>query len=158
MSSCSMSNVIILSVLYMYTVLCECVEWKTCYMERCCSHSVLSSMSRKTWVRVFQVTGCLPLPATHSSMISILISFESLLCLWARWRILAPLWSFSRRPNSRYLTPISWGMLILAFLPRNLMHSIRVGWWTWSSIGWRDWSYQKLMKDLDIVFVFSTAS
>ena len=101
--------------------------------------NVLSSMSHKTWISVFQVTGCLPFPATHSSMISILISFASFICLRARARIFAPLWSSSRRrPNSRYLTPISWGMLILLFLPRNLMHSINVGWSPWTSIG--EWS------------------
>ena len=114
--------------------------------------NVLSSMSRKTCVSVFQVTGCLPLPATHSSMISILISFTSLLCLWARARILAPLWSSSkRRPNSRYLIPISWGILILLSLPRNLMHSIRVGWSVWSSIGAWSMKGMKLANSYCIV-------
>ena len=99
----------------------------------------------KTSVSVFQVTGCLPLPATHPSMISILISFASLLCLWARARILTPLWSSCRRrPKSLYLTPISWGMLILLSFPQNLIHSMRVGRAASSSIG--EWSIKGALK------------
>ena len=90
--------------------------------------SSLSSTSRKTSVSVAHETGCLPLPLIHSSSISKLICSASPRCLYSMLRILVPLVSSkSRMPNWGYLVLISWGMLILLSLPRNLTSSIRVG-------------------------------
>ena len=95
----------------------------------------LSSMSNRTPVRVFQVTGCLPFPVIHCWRTSMLICSVSFLYLWAIESILAPVSSFRRmRPKSWYFRPISCGMLILLVLPLNLTHSITVGWSAWPPV------------------------
>ena len=92
-------------------------------------------MSCKTSTRVAQVTGCLPLPVSHSWRISVLIRSASLRCLWAVILTLDPVLSSRRKvPNETYLVPISTGILItLPSVQVNLDSSGRVGlvpgWW-----------------------------
>ena len=89
---------------------------------------VQSSMSRNTLISVFQLTGCFPLPVTHSRRISLLIRSGSSLCLSSIFRTLFPLWSSRRRrPKSWYLVLIFSAMLIILSNPWNLMHSTKVG-------------------------------
>ena len=90
---------------------------------------VESSMSRKTSTRVAQVTGCLPLPVSHSWRISLLISLGSLLCLRAISLAIDPFLSPKRTVlNLTYLVAISIGMLIsLPSLHVNISSSGRVG-------------------------------
>jgi len=48
--------------------------------------------------------------------------------------LISPVLSSTRKvPNVMYFVPISWLILILLSLPRNLTHSIKVGWSTWAS-------------------------
>ena len=69
-------------------------------------------MSRKTSIRVAQVTGNLPLPISHSWRISELIRSGSLMYLWAMFLTLDPVVSCRRMvPNRTYLGPISVAML-----------------------------------------------
>ena len=97
--------------------------------------SLLRLMPCKTSTRVAQVTGCLPLPVSHSWKNSVLISLPSCWCLWAIILTLDPsLSSRSKVPNLTYLVPTSAG--ILTTLPPaklNLNSSGRVGlvpgWW-----------------------------
>ena len=86
-------------------------------------------MSCKTSTRVDQVTGFLPLPSSHSWMISVLICSELLRCLWAMIFTLDPFWSSNRRvPNWTYLVAISTGTLTTLLSARvNLSSSGRVG-------------------------------
>ena len=71
-----------------------------------------SSMSSKTLTRVGQVTGCLPLPVSHSWRISVLISSASFKCLRAMILTFDPFLSSRRKvPNWTYLVAISTGML-----------------------------------------------
>ena len=89
---------------------------------------VESLMSCKTSIRVAQITGCLPLPFSHSWRIFMLIS--SALSLHSRVMLstLAPRSSASRIvPNVLYCVPISWGMLIRLSWPGKLSSSCRVG-------------------------------
>ena len=73
---------------------------------------VESLMSRKTSTSVVQVTGCLPLPFSHSWRISVLISSASLLFLWAMILTLDPFLSLRRKvPNGTYSVATSVGML-----------------------------------------------
>ena len=106
--------------------------------------SWLSSTSRKTSVSVSHETGFLPLPLIHSSSISTLICSASPRCLCSMLRTLALLVSSRRRmPNWEYLVLISWGMLILLSLPRNLTSSIRVGCPPVNSTSWY-WLFARL--------------
>ena len=92
------------------------------------SASVLSSTSRNTSVRVFQLTGCFPLPAIHSWRIFELICSALHLCSCSSASNRAPvLSSRSRIPKSLYLMLISWGMLNFLSRPWNLIHSFSVG-------------------------------
>ena len=85
-------------------------------------------MSRSTSISVLQLTGCFPLPLIHSWRISVLICSASSLCLCSMLWTLAPVDDSKRRkPNQVYLVLISWGMLILLSLPRNLISSSIVG-------------------------------
>ena len=88
-----------------------------------------SSMSRKTLTRVAQVTGCLPLPVTHSWRISVLIRSGSFKFLWAMFLTLDPVLSSRRKvPNRTYLVAISTGMLVTLWSAHvNLSSSGRVG-------------------------------
>ena len=87
-----------------------------------------NSASFKTSVSVCQVTGCLPLPTSHSCKISIAIFFPLSLCLLAISRILDPLSSSrSRTPKSVYSDPICAGMLIHLSSQGNLSSSRSVG-------------------------------
>ena len=96
--------------------------------------STLSPVLCKTSMRVFQETGCLPLPANHSSRIATVIFSASFACLCVRASTLSRVLSSRRRnPNAFQSLPISWLMLIFLFNPWNLMHSISVG-WSWSPI------------------------
>ena len=72
-----------------------------------------SSLSRKTSTRVAQVIGCLPLPFSHSSRISRLISEGSERCLLSMLLTFRPYLS-SMRWMPKYLqrSPISFAMLI----------------------------------------------
>ena len=90
---------------------------------------VESSMSCKTSIRVAQVTGCLPLPVTHSWRISVLICSASEWCLWAIIFTLEPFLSSRRKiPNWTYLVAISTGMLTtLPSVHVNFSSSGRVG-------------------------------
>ena len=109
------------------------------------SASMLSSISCKTSVRVFQVTGCLPLPVIHCSRISLLISSALFIYSWAIALTLCQFSSSNRkRPKSWYLMPISWGMLIFLSLPWKWIHSRRVGWSAWPSI--EAWSIKVTLK------------
>jgi len=90
--------------------------------------SLESSTSRSTSISVLQLTGCFPLPLSHSSRISVLICSASFPCLCSMLQTLVPVESSKRRmPNKVYLVLISWGMLILLSLPRNLTSSTIVG-------------------------------
>ena len=90
---------------------------------------VKSSLSCKTSTRVAQVTGCLPLPFSHSWRISVLIRSGSQWCLWAIFLTFDPSLSSRRKvPNWTYLVAISTG--ILTSLPSvhvNFSSSGRVG-------------------------------
>ena len=102
------------------------------------SISVASALltSCKTSTRVFQVTGCLPLPAIHCWRISVLIRSASLRCSWTRLLTLDPVLSSRRRiPKFIYWVPISEEMSIIRIFPRNLIHSIRVGRLAWTGLG-----------------------
>jgi len=69
-----------------------------------------SSLSCKTSTRVSQVTGCLPLPVSHSWRISVLIRSALSLYSWTMLSTLAPESSSSRIvPNVLYCVLISWG-------------------------------------------------
>ena len=73
---------------------------------------VESSMSRNTSTRVAQVTGCLPLPVSHSWRISVFIRSASFKCLCAIILTLDPFLSSRRKvPNWTYLVAISTGTL-----------------------------------------------
>ena len=97
--------------------------------------SASNPMSNKTSTRVFQVTGCLPLPQTHSLRTSTLIISVSPWYLCSISWILAPVESSRRRtPNWKYFVPISWGMLIRLSFPWNPTHSRSVGRSAWSSV------------------------
>ena len=93
------------------------------------SESVVSSMSRKTSTRVCQVTGCFPLPSSHSWRISVFIDLASFECLCSIISTLDPFLSSRRKvPNSTYLVAISTGMLtILPSGHLNFSSSFRVG-------------------------------
>ena len=89
---------------------------------------VESLMSFKTFTRVSQVTGCLPLPVSHSWRISVLIRSGLSLCAWTMLSTLFPESSSSRIvPNILYCVPISWGILIFFCWPGKLSSSCRVG-------------------------------
>ena len=89
---------------------------------------VESSMSCKTSTRVSQVTGCLPLPVSHSWRIFVLISSALSLCSRTMLSTWAPLSSSSRiMPNFVYCVPITWGILILFSWPGKFSSSCRVG-------------------------------
>ena len=80
------------------------------------SARVESSMSCKTSTRVAQVTGCLPLPFTHSRRIAVLICSILWWCSYSRFLTLDPFLSSRRSaPNWTYLIDISTAILI--FLP-----------------------------------------
>jgi len=97
--------------------------------------STLSSESCNTSVRVFQVTGCLPLPAIHTSRMFAVVFSASFIHFSAIALTLSPVLSSRRRiPNVLYFVPISAGKLILPFNPCSLIHSGNVG-WSWSSVG-----------------------
>ena len=88
-----------------------------------------SSVSCKTSTRVAQVTGCLPLPVSHSWRTSVLICSASFKCLWAMNLTLNPVLSSRRKlPNLMYLVAISTGILItLPSVHVNLSSSCNVG-------------------------------
>ena len=77
------------------------------------SARVESSMSRKTSIRVVQVTGCLPLPFTHSRRIAVLICSALRWCSCSRFLTTDPFLS-SRRiaPNWTYLVDISTAIFL----------------------------------------------
>ena len=90
--------------------------------------STLSSESCNTSVRVFQVTGCLPLPAIHSLRMFVVVFSASFMYFSAIALTLSPDLSSRRRiPNVLYFVPTSAGKLILLFTPCSLMHSSNVG-------------------------------
>ena len=75
------------------------------------SARVESPMSRKTSTRVAQVTGSLPIPASHCWRISVLIRSGSFEHLCAMFFTFAPVLSCRRRmPNCSHLVPISLTM------------------------------------------------
>ena len=86
-------------------------------------------LSCMTSTRVAQVTGCLPLPFSHSSRISMLILEGSEWCLLSMLLTFCPLSSSSRRvPKHLYSSPISFAMLILFLSARiNFSSSGNVG-------------------------------
>ena len=114
-------------------VLCMCMQVNYCsgghLLVLMLLARVESSMSCKTSTRVAQVTGCLPLPFSHSRRISMLICSASLWYLSAIILTLDPFMSSRRKvPNWTYLVAISTGMLTtLPSVHVNLSSSDRVG-------------------------------
>ena len=90
---------------------------------------VKSFVSCRTLTSVTQVTGCLPLPVSHSWRISVLIRSGSFKFLWAIFLTLDPVLSLRRKvPNLTYLVAISSGILItLPSVHGNLSSSGSVG-------------------------------
>ena len=88
-----------------------------------------SSMLWRTSTSNAHVTGCLPLPVSHSWRISVLIRSASFECLWAMFLTLDPVLSSRRKvPNWTYLVPTSSEMFTtLLSVHVNLSSSGRVG-------------------------------
>ena len=88
-----------------------------------------SSMLRKASTRVAQVTGCLPLPVSHSLRISVFICIGLFKHLCAIILTLDPFLSSRRKmPKRTYLVAISTGMLTtLPSVHVNFSSSGRVG-------------------------------
>ncbi len=90
--------------------------------------SVFKFESLRTSTRVSQVTGCLPVPCSHSRRMAMFIASAS--SLW--WRTSAstldPVSSLSRNtPNALNLVLIFWGMLMLPCVLGNLRSSVICG-------------------------------
>ena len=100
-----------------------------CLLAMISSARLTSWMSCKTFTRVFQVTGCLPLPVSHSWRISVFILSASSLNFCSIILILNPFLSSRRNvPKLIYLVDIATGILTtLLSVHSNFRSSCRVG-------------------------------